>query len=66
MKLHLNLSHPFHFGHQISKTAVYSNHESKIEQPTVKFSIKKVKTDFNKLKPNHWYDGVWENLDYKI
>jgi hypothetical protein len=66
MKLHLLLPHNFHFGYSVPKVSVFSNYELEILKPTNKNSLKKIKIDLNKLSPLHWYDGVWENLDYKI
>ena len=28
--------------------------------------LEKIKIGLNKLSPMHWYDGVWDNLDYKM
>lgn len=66
MKLQLHLPHNFHFGHAVPKVSVFSNYELEILKPAHKTSIKKIKTDINKLSPLHWYDGIWENLDYKM
>ncbi len=28
--------------------------------------LQKIQISLNKLSPMHWYDGVWDNLDYKM
>ena len=28
--------------------------------------LQKIKIGLNKISPMHWYDGVWDNLDYKM
>ena len=61
MKLQLHLPHNFHF--QIS--SIKDFHFSEIKS-NFKKQLSKTKSNVNKLKPNHWYDGVWENLDYKM
>ncbi len=68
MKLHLNFPHSFHFGHSVQKSMLYSNSTLNIEVPEIsnKISLKKMKANFKKLTPKHWYDGVWNDLDYKM
>lgn len=68
MKLHLNFPHSFHFGHLVPKSMLYSNSTLNIEVPEIsnKIWIKKMKANFKKLTPTHWYDGVWNDLDYKM
>lgn len=68
MKLYLNFSHGLHFGHFLPKVSLQSNSIAAIEasKKSNKISLKKVKADLNKLSPTHWYDGVWDDLDFKM
>lgn len=61
MKLHFIITQGFHFGHLSSKTSFLSNKNLKITKPPV---IKKL--FFKKLLPSHWFDGVWDDLNFKM
>ena len=68
MKLHLNIAHTFHLRHLNPKVIVFSNSfsESEVLKTTNTTSIKNPKLNIKKLSPLHWFDGVWDNLDYKM
>ncbi|WP_310554956.1 hypothetical protein [Flavobacterium sp.] len=61
MKLHLHFSHGFHFGHSIPKTGFLSNDKLKTTKPTVNNKLV-----LNKLQPSHWFDGIWDDLNFKM
>ena len=61
MKLQLHLPNNFHFQISFIKDLHFSDIKSNFKK-----QLSKTISNVNKLKPNHWYDGVWENLDYKI
>ncbi len=61
MKLQLHLPHNF----QVQISFIKDFHFTDVKS-NFKKQFTKTKTNVNKLSPNHWYDGVWENLDYKI
>ncbi len=68
MKFQIHFSHPFHLGLLRPKVAAYatSAFDSDISKTPNKISLKKMKSNINKLLPLHWYDGVWDNLDFKM
>lgn len=68
MKLNLNIAHTFHLSHLNPKVIVFSNSfsETGVLKTTNTTLIKKGKLNIKKLSPLHWFDGVWDNLDYKM
>jgi hypothetical protein len=68
MKLHLNYTQSFQFGNSLPKTTIFSNIiKERQGKLTVKKSFKnKVGRFINKLSPQHWYDGVWDDLHFDI
>ena len=46
------------FSNSISESEVSKNEDSIL--------IKKKKLNIKKILPHHWFDGVWDNLDYKM
>jgi hypothetical protein len=64
MKFHLTIPF-FHIRHQESKVFLVNENVS-IVNMKIESSKKNKKSIINKLSPTHWYDGVWENLDYKM
>lgn len=58
--------HGFNFGDLIPKTRNHYLSQSKVENSEIKISLKKLKSNLKKLTPLHWYDGVWDDLDYKM
>ena len=61
MKLQLHLPNNF----QVQISFARDLHFSEIKA-NFKNQLTKTKSNFNKLKPNHWYDGVWDDLNIKI
>ena len=61
MKLHLNL--PNHLQFEISVARVFQISDSNTNDIN---TIAKIKQRIIKLYPHHWFDGVWENLDFKM
>lgn len=61
MKLHLFNSHGFHLGNSIPKTGFLSNAKLKTTKPTVNNKLV-----LKKLSPLHWFDGIWDDLNFKM
>lgn len=66
MKLHLHLPKTLLLGSSTPKLGfmpktVLQNFITQNKNLTTKNSFK-----LNKLLPQHWFDGVWDNLDYKM
>lgn len=68
MKLHLNYTQSFQMGSTIPKTTIYSNSIPQLQDEKIaKKSLgTKAKRFITKLSPLHWYDGVWDDLDFKM
>ena len=66
MRLHLNLPINFHLGNSSPKVAVIFNSAIQTSKKPLIVPIKKMKVSLRKLSPFHWYDGVWNDLDYKM
>ena len=68
MKLHVNLPKSYSLEATISKitfsTLLFENTETRII--ILKVALKKIKSGFIKLLPNHWFDSIWDDLDFKI
>lgn len=58
MKPHAILPQRLFFTNQTYNVASNANVRNNV--------LQKIKISLNKLSPMHWYDGVWENLDYKM
>ncbi|WP_395052665.1 hypothetical protein [Flavobacterium sp.] len=67
MRLHLNFPLLFNFENSIPKETIICS-SSIIKSPKKSFrkAIKKINNFFIKLSPLHWYDGVWDDLEYKM
>ena len=68
MKLHLNYTQSFQIGNVVPETTIYSNVIPEIQDKTIeKVSNKtKIKRVITRLSPFHWYDGVWDDLDFDL
>ncbi|WP_310381403.1 hypothetical protein [Flavobacterium sp.] len=68
MKLHLNYTQSFQLGNNVPETPIYSNIIPEIQdKATAKKSVHtKAKRFLNKLSPLHWYDGVWDDLNFDV
>lgn len=68
MKLNLNYIQSFQLGNTVSETTIYSNIVPEIlDKATSKKSvITRTKRFLYKLSPLHWYDGVWEDLNFDV
>lgn len=68
MKLHLNYTQSFQLGNTVSETAIYSNLIPEIQANTIKRKSipAKAKQFMKKLSPLHWYDGVWDDLNFEV
>jgi len=68
MKLHLNYTQSFRRESTVPKTIIYSNliqeiQDEKIAKKTINYKAKRF---INKLSPLHWYNGIWDDLDFKL
>jgi len=61
MKLQLNLPNHLQLEISVNKDSYFPDSKTNVEN-----SVSKFKKRIIKLYPQHWYDGVWENLDYKM
>lgn len=61
MKLYLNL--PNHLQLEISVVSDFNFSEPR---PNTANNISKIKQRIIKLYPHHWFDGIWDTLDYKM
>lgn len=61
MKLHINFSNSLNIENRIIKGIHFSY--SKL---LFKNKILKTKLTIQKLYPQHWFDGIWDDLDYKL
>ena len=68
MKLQLNYSQSFLLGNTVPETSIYTNVIPEIQDnATAKKSVNtKAKRFLNKLSPLHWYDGVWDDLNFDV
>lgn len=68
MKLQLNYSQSFQLGNTIPETSIYTNVIPEIQdKKIIKKSIpSKAKQFISKLSPIHWYDGVWDDLNFDV
>jgi hypothetical protein len=68
MKIELNNAQSFHLGNTVPETVIFSNLIPEILDKTIeKISIKtKIKRVINRLSPFHWYDGVWDDLNFDL
>lgn len=68
MKSQIHFPPIFHFGHALvnDRYCATDTSEFEISKSFQKMSLKKIKANLNKLSPLHWYDGVWDNLDFKM
>ena len=68
MKLHLNLPKSYHLRYSILKIAfstfLFNKAKSKISVFNIK--VKSIKSHISNYLPKHWYDNIWNNLDFKI
>lgn len=64
MKLHLHLPQSLLFGTATSKLGFMSN--AVAPNAIKKNTVGKKNTKFNKLLPQHWFDGVWDDLNFKM
>ena len=68
MKSHLNYTQSLDRGNTVPKTIIYSNlipelQDEKIAKKTINYKAKRF---INKLSPIHWFDGVWDDLDFRL
>jgi len=68
MKLHLNYTQSFQIGSIVPKITIYSNLLPEVQDEKIakKSFNTKAKRFITKLSPLHWYDGVWDDLDFDI
>jgi hypothetical protein len=68
MKIELNNTQSFHLGNTVPETVIFSNVIPEILDITIKkISYRtKIKRFITKLSPFHWYDGVWDDLNFDL
>lgn len=68
MKLHLNYTQSFQLGNTIPETSIYTKVIPEIQDKkiVIKSIPTKAKKFITKLSPFHWYDGVWEDLNFDV